>query len=146
MAIVVFDPDEWRERFPVISNIRTSLISDAVLQQAFDVACLIIENKENSQIPYYPDNNIFDRKTLLYLLVCHLVTLALWQRWGINGVPTSATEGTVSAGLSVGVFAGNPNGAFFNQTPCGQVLWLALARYRVGGRYIDHASRWHPWG
>lgn len=143
MAVVIFDPDEWRLRFPNINGTATSSLSDEVLQQAFDIATLIIGNKDKDVVPYEPDDNIFDRKTLLYLLVCHIITLALWSRYGQGGPITSGTEGSVSASFAI---PQNVNGRWFNQTPCGQTLWLALARYRLGGRYIDCHDRFHPWG
>ena len=129
MSVVVFDPQEFLEVYPRFVDPKTGqpLLTDAQLRQAFDVACLLL------------DNTI--RKTLLHLLVCHLATLALWPV-GQSGPVSSATEGSVSASFSVPTATGK---AFYNQTPCGQAFWQAVQPYVTGGRYYA-VRRYHPWG
>lgn len=73
MAVVVFDPVDFRGAYPQFTTV---LLTDAQLQQAFNVACLI--NNDGSRIPYAPDNGGDVRQTMLWLLVCHLASLALW--------------------------------------------------------------------
>lgn len=138
MAIVVFDPAHFREAYPRFTE---DLLTDAQLQQAFDVACLILDNTGQSRIPYDPEKGILIRQTLLYLLVCHLATLALWGP-GQAGPMSNAAQGSVSVGFSVPQYT---NGQYFSQTPCGQTLWQALQPYLVGGRYYA-ARHYHPWG
>lgn len=138
MAIVVFDPAHFREAYPRFTE---DLLTDAQLQQAFDVACLMLDNTGQSRIPYDPEKGILIRQTLLYLLVCHLATLALWGP-GQAGPMSNAAQGSVSVGFSVPQYT---NGQYFSQTPCGQTLWQALQPYLVGGRYYA-ARHYHPWG
>lgn len=120
MAVVVFDPQEFREAYPRFFDPKTGqpLLTDAQLRQAFDVACLLLDNTNSSPVPYDPAHGIMIRKTLLYLLVCHLATLALWPM-GQAGPVASATEGTVSISFSVPQDTGK---AFYAQTPCGQTF------------------------
>ena len=121
MAVVVFDPQEFREAYPRFVDPKTGqpLLTDAQLRQAFDVACLLLDNTNSSPVPYDPAHGVMIRKTLLHLLVCHLATLALWPM-GQAGPVASATEGTVSISFSVPTATGK---AFYNQTPCGQTFW-----------------------
>ena len=143
MSVGVFDPQAFRETFPRFVDPKTGqpLLTDAQLRQAFDVACLLLDNTDASPVPYDPANGVMIRRTLLCLLVCHLATLALWPA-GQSGPVASATEGSVSVSFSMPRNAGK---AFYAQTPCGQTFWQAIQPYAVGGRY--HAARyWHPWG
>lgn len=117
------------------------IISDAELRQAFDVACLILDNTNASPVPYDPDKDVFARRTLLYLLVCHLATMALWPA-GQSGPMSNATQGSVSVGFSI---PSHLNGQYFQNTPCGQTFWQAIQRYLSGGRYFP-AHHYHPWG
>lgn len=136
MAVVEFDPAAFREAYP-----RFDALTDAQLQQAFDVACLVLDNTDASPVPYDPARSIFIRRTLLWLLVCHLATMALWQP-GQSGPLASATEGSVSVSFSIPQGAGK---SFYTQTPCGQAYWQAIQPYVVGGRYYP-ARHCHPWG
>ncbi len=69
MAVVVFDPAAFREAYPRFSS---ELISDAQLEQAFDLACLLLDNTDASPVPYDPERGILIRRTLLWLLGCHI--------------------------------------------------------------------------
>lgn len=138
MAVVEFDPAAFREAYPRFS---ADLISDAQLEQAFDLACLLLDNTDASPVPYDPEHGVMIRKTLLWLLVCHLATMALWPT-GQSGPIASATEGSVSVSFSIPQNAGK---AFYNQTPCGQSFWQAIQKYVVGGRYFA-VRHYHPWG
>lgn len=143
MAVVVFDPQEFLEAYPQFKKGEVQLLTDAQLQQAFDVACLILDNTDAAAVPYDPDKGIMVRKTLLYLLVCHMATLALWPL-GQSGPMASATEGSVSTSFSLPTTTGK---AFWNQTPCGQAFWQAIQSQGLvtGGRY--YAKKYtHPWG
>jgi len=137
MAVVVFDPAEWLEVYPQFKG----LLTDAQLTQAFNIACLMLDNTDASPVPYDPANGVETRKILLWLLVCHLAALAL-RPVNQSGPMTNATEGSVSVGFQVPTAL---NGQYFNQTPCGQSYWQAIKKYVVGGRYYD-ICHFHPWG
>ena len=124
--VVVFDPQEFLTLYPQFQNVFTP----SQLNQFFKVACLLCDNTENS-----PVSDLEERKTLLYMLVCHIATL-MQRGTAMPGLITSATEGSVSVGLQN--YSNNPN--WFSQTQCGSMYWLATAKYRVGMRYV----RWIP--
>ncbi|MEB5816718.1 DUF4054 domain-containing protein [Klebsiella quasipneumoniae] len=137
MAIVTFDSGEFLSIYPRFS----SVLTPAQLQNAFDVACLVLDNTESSAVPYDPTNGINDRKTLLYALTCHIASMALWGN-GQAGPASGATEGSVSVSFAVPDVT---NASWFKMTPCGQLFWQATRKYVVGGRY--YARRYsHPWG
>ena len=126
MNVVVFDASEFLTLYPQFAGVFT----DAQLTQFFNVACLLCDNTENSIV-----TDLAERKTLLYMLVCHIATL---QQRGtaMPGLLSSATEGKVS--VSVNAYSKNPN--WYMQTQCGSTYWQATAKYRVGMRYV----RWLP--
>lgn len=137
MAIVTFDSDEFLSIYPRFSGVLTP----AQLQNAFNVACLVLDNTESSVAPYDPTNGINDRKTLLYALTCHIASMALWGN-GQAGPASGATEGSVSVSFAVPDVT---NASWFKMTACGQLFWQATRKYVVGGRY--YARRYvHPWG
>ena len=137
MAIVTFDSDEFLSIYPRFSGVLTP----AQLQNAFDVACLVLDNTESSVVPYDPTNGINDRKTLLYALTCHIASMALWGN-GQAGPASGATEGSVSVSFAVPDVT---NASWFKMTPCGQLFWLATRKFVVGGRYYPRRYV-HPWG
>ena len=124
--VVVFDATEFLALYPQFNNVFTP----EQLQQFFNVACMICNNTNNSKV-----TDLTERKTLLYMLVCHIATL-MQRGTGMVGIISSATEGKVSVGLQN--IINNPN--WYNQTQCGSMYWLATAKYRVGMRYV----RWFP--
>ena len=137
MAIVTFDSDEFLSIYPRFSGVLTP----EQLQNAFDVACLVLDNTESSVVLYDPTNGINDRKTLLYALTCHIASMALWGN-GQAGPASGATEGSVSVSFAVPDVT---NASWFKMTPCGQLFWQATRKHVVGGRY--YARRYvHPWG
>ena len=140
MAVVIFDPAEFLTKYPQFKD----KVTDAQLEQAFDVACLLLDNTDSSLVPYDPDKGIKDRKTLLYMLVCHLVTLGLRGAEGQAGPVASASEGSVSVSFAVPTITGKI-ADWYIQTPCGQAYWNAIARYRLGGHYVA-GCKYHPWG
>lgn len=137
MAVVTFDSDEFLGIYPRFAGVLTPV----QLQNAFDTACLILDNTDGSIVPYDPDNDINNRKTLLYMLTCHLASVALWGS-GQAGPVSGASEGSVSVSFAVPDVS---TASWFKSTPCGQAYWQATRKYVVGGRYI--AQRYyHPWG
>ena len=141
MAVVVFDPEAFLAAYPRFAPGGATLLKDSQLRQAFDVACLLLDNTDASPVPYDPERGILIRQTLLWLIVCHLATLALWPM-GQSGPVSSATEGSVSTSFSL---PQNTGRAFWSQTPCGQTFWQAVQPYVVGGRYFG-VRHYHPWG
>lgn len=124
--VVVFDVEEFLTFYPQFKTVFTS----EQLNVFFNVACLLLDNTPHSKV-----RDLSERKTLLYMLVCHIATLQ--QRGsGVVGMLTSATEGKVSVGLQN--YTNNPN--WYSQTQCGSMFWLATAKYRVGMRYIPYVS------
>lgn len=124
MAIVVFDPDEFRELYPQFAD-----LTDIQLEFYFEQATAIIDNTECSKVPYDPPRNNL-RKLILYALVCHLAELAL-RGGGATGPMTNASEGSVSAGFAT---YSRQNGWWFNQTQCGATAYQLMLKFMVGGR------------
>lgn len=137
MAIVEFDSTEWLDVYPEFQDKLTS----AQLQYCFDLACQILDNTDQSPVPYEPEQGVETRRVMLWLLVCHIAAMAL-RPVGQAGPLTSASEGSVSTSFQLPAFA---NGAYFNQTPCGQSYWQIAKKYLFGGRYYD-TCKVHPWG
>lgn len=123
--VVVFDASEFLALYPQFNNVYTP----EQLTQFFNVACLLCDNTENSKI-----TDLAERKTLLYMLVCHIATL-MQRGTAMPGLITAATEGKVSVSLQA--YTNNPN--WYNQTQCGSIYWISTAKYRVGMRYVS----WH---
>lgn len=129
MAVVVFDPALFRQQRPQFAD--KAKYSDVFLQNCFDEAALICSNTESSIVPYNPDKGINNRQILLYLLTCHIATLATS---GQVGSITSATEGSVSASFYVEQKKG---AAWFTQTQCGYMYWQMVQKYKLGGIFIN---------
>ena len=136
--IVVFNATEFRTFYPKFTE---ELISDEQLDNLFQLACTFIDNTDKSRFPYDPDRNIYTRKQMLYLLVCHLATMELWGA-GQSGPLTSATQGSVSVGFQSMDMWDQPG---FSQTPCGRTLLQMLMPYALGGR-IFTKPHFHPYG
>ena len=133
MAIVVFDAAEFLGIYPEFSE----KFTEARLRFAFEVACQVADNTERSRIPYHPPETT-TRKTILYLLVCHIC--ALYRR-GTEAVGTmnSAAEGSVNLG-----FATLPpliGAQWFSQTQCGLTAWQLLSGFTLGGRLFNGCFR-----
>ena len=141
MAVVEFSPTEFRSWYPQFTPDK---VTDGQLEQAFNVACLILNNTDASPAPYDPDKGVYDRKTLLYMLVCHLTTLGLRGASGQAGPVASAAEGSVNVSFAVPTITGK-TADWYIQTPCGQAFWTAIRKYMVGGLYVP-GCKFHPWG
>jgi len=153
MAIVVFDPADFRARYPQFGDGTSPSVppapgqpislTDAQLLNAFDIACQVVNNSNSSPVPYNPDNGVMKRKVVLYAFVCHLATMALRALTGQSGPVASATEGSASVSFALPPLQGRD--AYFNQSPCGQLYLHLIKPYVVGGRYYP-ACNSHPWG
>jgi hypothetical protein len=137
MALVVFDPSEFKEAKPEFGE-----LSDSRLIGLFNEACLLLDNSDDSLVSYDPPKDV-TRKTIFFLLVCHLATLSQWAASGQSGPVASATEGTVS--VSYSSIGGQNDDLWWNQTPCGSTAWMYLKRHALGGIYVPSKKR-HPWG
>lgn len=124
MAVLTFDIAAFRAAFPQFAD-----VTNAQLEYYWDVACLISGlNTDGS-----PISNLTSRQTILFLLVCHLATLA--QMGDIlTGQLTSATEGSVSSGFAA-FPTKNLTEAWYTKTQCGALYWQATKFYWTGGRY-----------
>lgn len=139
MAIVVFDVEEFRQLYPKFRK-----VSDEELKNFFDiVGCLIYSgNTGNSSIPYDPDKGVFERKTLMYMLVCHLAELSL-RPGGLTGILSSAAEGSVNASFTSPSM--NFSSSWYLQTQCGFTYLQLIQRYIQGGRYFADKCKSHGW-
>lgn len=135
-GVVPWDEDLFISMNPQFEDKLTS----GQLLQAWEIACLILRNDSKSMVPYAPEKGIYTRRTLLYLLVCHLSTLAL-RPYDQAGPVSSATEGSVSASFAVPT---NPDSTYFCQTPCGATYWQLIKQYALGSYYFA-VEEYHPW-
>ena len=145
MAIVAFDPEEFRAAHPGLTE---DAISDEELQLHFETAELFVDNTDISPFAYDPkpvdgSKPKLMRKQLLWLVTCHLATMALWPE-GQAGRLASANEGSVSASFDL-IQARSENGAYWNQTKCGATYWAITKAYRLGGRLYLGRRKHHPW-
>ena len=136
MAIVVFDLALFRKSYSKFSS-----MSDDELNEAFNVACLILDNTDSSMVPFDPEKGILDRQTLFNLLVCHLGELAM-REIGQAGPLANAAQGSVNASFQL---PSKLDGDYFRQTNYGQSAWIILKRYARGGLIVSTKEN-HPWG
>ena len=136
--MVEFNPADFRAQRPQFAS-----MTDAELGGLFEVACLHLDNSDASPVPYDPPGSV-TRRTILFLIVCHLATLSQWAAEGQAGPIASAAEGSVS--VSFGAVQSRPGDeSWWNQTPCGSSAWAYLSKLFLGGFYVS-AKRPHPWG
>ena len=131
MTAVVFDASTFRELYPAFSD--ETKVTDAALEDCFDLAVEIVGNDSSSLVPYDPDATppVKTRLQVLYALTCHLATMRyLWEPTQA-GALTSATQGSVSAGFAIDT----SSDAWWNRTQCGAVAWMLLKRYASGAIY-----------
>lgn len=120
-GVVVFNIEKFREIYPELSA-----LTDGQLNGYFDRACLFLDNTPKSIV-----SDLRERETLLFMLVCHIATLA-GRGGGATGAVTSATEGSVSASFQPLAYSGNAQ--WYAQTACGAAFWQAIKKYIYGGR------------
>jgi hypothetical protein len=118
---MTFDIEKFRGVYP-----QFEALTDAQLEFMWENALLISGIAEDMRIPEAQKEN------LLFMLVCHLATLA--QR-GTAGALTGATEGSVSASFSTLQGKGE-DADWYNLTPCGSAYWQFIKRYRLGGLWF----------
>lgn len=137
MAAVEFNQDEFLSRYPQFTDKLTS----GQLEQAWEIAVLLLRNDDKSLVPYDPEKGIYTRRSLLYLLMCHLCTLAL-RPYDQAGPVQSAGEGSVNASFAV---PSHPDSTYYCQTPCGSTFWQLMKQFALGSYYFDGTPP-HPWG
>lgn len=131
MTAVVFDASTFRALYPAFSD--ETKVTDAALEDCFDLAVEIVGNDSSSLVPYDPDATppVKTRLQVLYALTCHLATMRyLWEP-SQAGALTSATQGSVSAGFAIDTSSSE----WWNRTQCGAVAWMLLKRYASGAIY-----------
>lgn len=133
MAIVELDIQEFKSFKPQFVN-----LTDAQIESAFSVAALYVDNTVTSKIPYDPANNVDTRKWLMYLMMCHLLTLDM--RGNVTGAVTNATEGSVSTGFQA-LPTTTAGQAWYNQTPCGAAYYQLMMPFMLGGRLYNGCFR-----
>ncbi len=118
-GVVIFDPEEFRDMFPVI------LATDAQLNMFFKMAEGFLSNTECSLV-----KDLEERKLMLYQLVAHIATMNSQVESGnsVVGRVASASEGSVSISLDYGTMGNNER--WYLQTPYGANYWQMTKRYR----------------
>ena len=131
MAIVVFDINAFRERYPEFDT-----VSDTLLNAYFVEATVYLDNTDCSPVT---DVNV--RAVYLNMLVAHIAALNSGvggqKPSGLVGRVASASEGSVS--VSTGEVPVSPSSWGYLQTPYGAAYWQATAAYRTV-RYVPGAS------
>ena len=131
MAIVVFDINAFRERYPEFDTVSPSL-----LNAYFVEATVYLDNTDCSPVT---DVNV--RAVYLNMLVAHIAALNSGvggqKPSGLVGRVASASEGSVS--VSTAEVPVSPSSWWYLQTPYGAAYWQATAAYRTV-RYVPGAS------
>ena len=131
MAIVVFDINAFRERYPEFDT-----VSDTLLNAYFVEATVYLDNTDCS-----PVTDVNARAVYLNMLVAHIAALNSGvdgqKPSGLVGRVASASEGSVS--VSTGEVPVSPSSWWYLQTPYGAAYWQATAPYRTF-KYVPGAS------
>lgn len=132
MAVVVFDPAQFKIAFPEFAS-----VPDLRLTVLFGMAEGVLDNTDASIVV-----NITTRTSLFYLIVAHLLVLFGTTVTGtpgsgpsgVVGRTSSATEGSVSASFEFRV-ADTTSEAWWVQTQYGAMYWMLTAQFR-SFRYV----------
>ncbi len=118
---MTFDITKFRTVYPQFAD----KPPDASLEFMWQNALIISGIEQDSRIPEA------EKENLLFMLVCHLATLA--DR-GSAGAMTSAKQGEVQVSFATPTATGDA--AWYNTTPCGAAYWQIIKRYRLGGQWF----------
>lgn len=118
---MTFDITKFRTVYPKFAD----KPPDASLEFMWQNALIISGIEQDSRIPEA------EKENLLFMLVCHLATLA--ER-GSAGAMTSAKEGEVQVSFAAPTATGDA--AWYNTTPCGAAYWQIIKKYRLGGQWF----------
>lgn len=131
MAIVVFDINAFRERYPEFDT-----VSDSLLNAYFVEATVYLDNTDRSAVC-----DVAIRAVYLNMLVAHIAAINSGVDGkgptGLVGRVASASEGSVS--VSTGEVPVTGTSWWYLQTPYGAAYWQATAPYRTI-RYVPGAS------
>ena len=141
--IVPWNQSEFIELYPQFADKYTS----AFLSLMWEQVCAIVDNTDNSRIPYNTDEGVVVRKIVLYAIMCHFLTMQEWTTNGQPGALTSASEGSVSTGFNIPSYGsgGSVFADWLNQTNCGRTAWMLMRKYFLGGQYYG-MKVCHPFG
>ena len=137
MAIVVFNPQLFTQRYPEFNTLDPGL-----LQLYFNEATFYCRNDDSGPVQDLPTLTIF-----LNMLTAHIAAL----NGGVNGQQASqivgrinnAGEGSVHIGTDLKV---PDSAAWYAQTKYGLAYWQASMPYRLGGHYaIDPSLLIQEW-
>ena len=123
---MTFDVEKFRAVYPQFAS-----FSDAQLEFMWQNALIISGIEGDTRVPEGQKEN------LLFMLVCHLATLATR---GTAGAMTSAKQGEVQVTYA-SVPSRSDDADWFNLTPCGSAYWQAIKRYRLGGLWFPGRKR-----
>ena len=123
---MTFDVEKFRAVYPQFAS-----LSDAQLEFMWGNALVISGIEEDTRITESQKEN------LLFMLVCHLATLATR---GTAGAMISAKQGEVQVTYA-SVPSRSDDADWFNLTPCGSAYWQAIKRYRLGGLWFPGRKR-----
>ena len=125
-----FDVDKFRTKHPHHFPNLTDEQLEGFWEQTFLFHSPVFE----------PDGSLsWKEEQLLFLLVCHLATLAERGNTAGIGAVNSASEGGVSVSFSGAHSSGN--GWWFEQTPCGAAYWQYIRRMSRGGIYFAYKPK-----
>ena len=122
---MTFDVEKFRAVYPQFAS-----LSDAQLEFMWQNALIISGIEEDTRIPEGQKEN------LLFMLVCHLATLA---SRGTTGAMTGATQGSVSVTYATPAYTGDA--AWYNLTPCGAAYWQTVKKHHLGGLWFPGRKR-----
>lgn len=122
---MTFDVEKFRAVYPQFAN-----LSDTQLEFMWENALIISGIEEDTRIPEGQKEN------LLFMLVCHLATLATR---GTTGTIAGATQGSVSVSYTAPMYTGDA--AWYNSTPCGAAYWQIIKKHRLGGLWFPGRKR-----
>jgi hypothetical protein len=117
---MTFDITKFRTIYPQFAE-----IPDASLEFMWQNALIISGIEQDSRIPEA------EKENLLFMLLCHLATLA---SRGSAGPMTSAKQGEVQVSFAAPTATGDA--AWYNTTPCGAAYWQIIKKYRLGGKWF----------
>ena len=122
---MTFNVEKFRTIYPQFAE-----VPDAQLEFMWQNALIISGIEEDTRIPESQKEN------LLFMLVCHLATLAAR---GTTGAMTGATQGSVSVTYATPTHTGDA--AWYNLTPCGAAYWQIIKKCRLGGLWFPGRKR-----
>lgn len=147
MSTVVFDYDEFISKFYTIhlyNAVNEGKLTEAQITDAFNYVASWLKADDSSMFPYDPEKGVTTRKDMLYLALCHVLTLSLWGANGQGGRIASASQGSVSTSFDL-IKTNKFSSDWWNQTQCGQMYYKQFQPYAKGGKFYT-PDKYHPYG